>query len=119
MVALEAPSSTSCAESRNRRFPSEIGALSRFHRFYREEEGPEICCLANWRATAVQQEEAWAIWPLECLGFACGVWHEKFDKSFLNREGLFYVEGAQMVRADGLKGESHLGLRRLVPKNTF
>src|SRR5260370_26982860 len=47
---LEVPSSTSCAESRNRRFPNEIGASPRFHRFYREEEGPGIYFPANWRA---------------------------------------------------------------------
>src|SRR5258708_12397511 len=47
---LEVPSSTSCAKSRNRRFPNEIRASSRFHRFYRGEEGPEICYPANWHA---------------------------------------------------------------------
>src|SRR5260370_35904826 len=47
---LEVPSSTSCAESRNRRFPNDIGASPRFHHFYREEEGPEIYFPANWRA---------------------------------------------------------------------
>jgi hypothetical protein len=42
------------------------------------------------------------------------VGQKKLDKNFLNRESLFNVEGTQEVRANHLKGESHLGLRRLV-----
>jgi hypothetical protein len=35
------------------------------------------------------------------------VWQEKVDKHFLNGESLFNVEGAQDVRTNDLKGESH------------
>src|SRR5207253_3137832 len=126
---LKVPSSTSCAESRNRRFPNETGASSRFHRSYPEEEAPEICYPANWRVighskaqrqfqrTAVQQEEAWAVRSFKCLGFTCGVWQEVLDKNFCSRKRLLNVQGAQVVRANHLKGESHLGLRRLVAKH--
>jgi hypothetical protein len=47
------------------------------------------------------------------------VWQEKFGKTSLNIESLLNVEGAQEVRANHLKGESHLGLRRLVVKHAF
>jgi hypothetical protein len=47
------------------------------------------------------------------------VWQEKLDKEFLNRECLLNVDGTQEVRANHLKGESHLGLRRLVVKHSF
>jgi hypothetical protein len=56
---------------------------------------------------------------LKYLGLACGVWQEELDKNFLNRECLLNVQGAQEVRANYLKGESHLGLRRLVRKHSF
>src|SRR5258708_6300414 len=64
-------------------------------------------------------EKAWEIRPFECFGFTCGVWQEKVDKHFLNGESLFNVEGAQDVRTNDLKGESHQGLRRLVAKHDF
>jgi hypothetical protein len=55
----------------------------------------------------------------ERLGFTCGVWQEKVDQNFLNRESPFNVEGSQKVRTNDLKGESHQGLRRLVAKHAF
>src|SRR6266446_1533336 len=51
-LLLEVPPSTSCARSRNRRSPNEIRAPSRFPRFFRGEEEPGICYLANWHAIA-------------------------------------------------------------------
>jgi hypothetical protein len=41
------------------------------------------------------------------------------NKNFLNRESAFNVAGAQKVRTNDLKGESHLGLRALVAKQAF
>jgi hypothetical protein len=47
------------------------------------------------------------------------MWQEELGKNFLNRECLLNVKGTQEVRANHLKGESHLGLRRLVAKHAF
>src|SRR5260370_5990512 len=92
------------------------------HKFANGRIGTQTC--TQWpqrqiHSKAGQQEKAWEIRPFECLGFACGVWQEKVDKNFLNRQSPFNVEGAQKVRTNDLKGESHQGLRRLVAKRAF